>query len=263
MGTPLVIGQIDLSFHAAAAAVIAELLQRAGQDVTLTVAPHEQIYALQQAGEVDLVVSAWLPASHGNYIAPYANDLQKLAVIYNPYCIWGIPDWAPAEIQSITDLSDESNSRLFRKRIQGIGSGAGISRFSRTIIDNYELASKGFHFENGTLKDCTDAYVDAATNNELAIVPLWHPQWLHSAYNLRELKDPLGLLGGTDEATLVLRRDAIPKLADEAHRLLKSIELGNETMSQLDQEICIQGLSPITAAKNWIGENQALCDSWC
>ena len=48
------------------------------------------------------------------------------------------------------------------------------------------------------------------------MVPLWHPQSLHQEVELRELSDPMGLLGGQDDATLVVRRDAAAKLKHES-----------------------------------------------
>ena len=44
-------------------------------------------------GEVDVMVSAWLPASHGEYLAPFEQDVIKVTVLYEPYCIWGVPDY--------------------------------------------------------------------------------------------------------------------------------------------------------------------------
>lgn len=253
MRDTIILGQVGLSFHKAAGAVIAVQLERLGHNVLLRETPHEDMFRMLGEGEVDLVCSAWLPDSHGAYIAPFEDDLIKLGVIYRPYCIWGIPDTAPAEIASVTDLAKPEIAALFRKRIQGINPGAGISRFSRQMVVDYGLADLGFHFENGTVEDCTDAALDAVNTGELAVVPLWHPQWLHQELELRELDDPLGLLGGQDDATLVLRRDAVPKLNGESVAYLQTVNLGNDAVSQLDHLVCREGLSFTDAAQAWLG----------
>ncbi|MEH6523534.1 glycine betaine ABC transporter substrate-binding protein [Sulfitobacter sp.] len=252
MGKPLVIGQISLSFHTAAAAVVAELLEQLGHDVVLREAPHEAMYGLMQAGDVDLVVSAWLPDSHGVYLEPFRNEIEFLSVIYEPYCIWGIPADAPAEITCVSDLAKPDVASLFRKRIQGIAPGAGISRFSRQMVESYGLAPFGFHFENGTLDDCTNAYLDAMAADELSIMPLWHPQWVHTERPPRELSDPMGLLGGQDNATLVLRKDAMHKISAQGLNMLRKIYFGNETMSGLDHDICRKGMTPQEAARAYL-----------
>ncbi len=262
MTEPLIIGQISLTFHAAAAAIICELLREVGHKVILKEAPHERMYEMQQAGEVDLLISAWLPASHGKYVAPYENALCKLSTIYKPYCIWGISDIAPDHIRSVEDLANPDIAILFQKRIQGIAPGAGISRFSRQMIEDYELAEHGFYFENGSLEDCTNAFLNAEKAGKLAIIPLWHPQWLHREVSLRELTDPKGLLGGEDKATLVLRQDSKHKLSKQGYRLLENIYLGNKVISELDHDICVDKQTPRNAACAWIEKNRSLVDSW-
>lgn len=255
MTEPLVVGQIALSFHIATSAVVCELLERLGHDVVVKQASHEDLYEMLGKGEIDLLVSSWLPASHEKYIKEYQDQLAKLAVLYNPYCIWGISERAPSHIQSVEDLSKPEVAELFRKRIQGINPGAGISRFSRQMIDDYDLERQGFYFENGTLEDCANAFLDAEKAGEFAIIPLWHPQWLHQNNSLRELKDPKKLLGGHDDATLLLRRDAEHKVNTQGRKMLESLRIGNKTLSNLDYEICVEGKKPIEAARCWIESN--------
>ena len=262
MTQPLSVGQIALSFHAAAAAIVIELLEQLGHTIELHDAPHADMFAMQQAGKVDLVVSAWLPDSHEVYVKPYVNELEKLAVIYEPYCIWGVSDSAPDSIQSVSDLAKPEVAAQFRKLIQGIAPGAGISRFSRAMVDDYDLAAQGFHFENGTLDDCAQAYMDATAAGDLAIVPLWHPQWLHTEYKLRALKDPKGMLGGQDDATLVLRKDAMSKVSPQGLSMLRKIYLGNAVVSELDALICRQGYRPRDAANHWIKNNPTRVQEW-
>ncbi len=262
MPKPLVVGQIALSFHIATASVVCELLESLGHEVTIKEAPHEDLYEMLGKGEIDLLVSAWLPASHEKYIAPFEDQLSKHAVIYNPYCIWGISERAPSHIQSVADLSNPDVAKLFRKRIQGINPGAGISRFSRQMIDEYELKHQGFHFENGSLEDCANAYIDAEKAGEFAIIPLWHPQWLHQDYALRELKDPKGLLGGKDSATLLLRKDAHHKINASGFRLIDNMTLGNAAVSKLDHDVVHSGRSPRSVARTWINANKGRVDGW-
>ena len=74
MSTVVRLGHIALSFHQASTAVVAELLRNAGHNVHLSAAPHVQMFERFGRGNVDMLVSAWLPASHGAYLAPFLND---------------------------------------------------------------------------------------------------------------------------------------------------------------------------------------------
>jgi glycine betaine/proline transport system substrate-binding protein len=66
------------------------------------------------------------------------------------------------------------------------------------------------------------------------VIPLWHPQWLHHRYRIRELEDPKRLLGGRDHATLIVRKDAIQRIGMAAIGELEGMHLGNARVSELD-----------------------------
>ncbi|KAK3605155.1 hypothetical protein CHS0354_000824 [Potamilus streckersoni] len=194
----LYLESIALSFHKAAGAVIQALLVEDGVNVKASSAPHALAYEHLATGKVDFVCAAWLPGSHGKYldsIAKVGQVIEKFSVIYNPYTIWGVPDYIPAnEVASVGDLKKPNVAAKMNKLIQGIGAGAGISRFSREIVEKYKLGEWGYHFENGSMEDCVNAFERAYAKKEWVVVPLWHPQYLHSKYKIRELKEPNGLL---------------------------------------------------------------------
>ncbi|UYC13975.1 glycine betaine ABC transporter substrate-binding protein [Xanthomonas sp. CFBP 8445] len=244
---------IDLSFHRAASGVIRSVLARHGVDVTETLAPHAQAFEQLHAGAADMLCSAWLPDSHGVYFAPMASRFEKVAVLYRPYAYWGVPDDVPqALVSSIEDLRKPEVAARMHKRIQGIGAGAGISRFSRTAMTQYGLAEAGYHFENGTLDDCVAAYEHAVQHGRWVVLPLWKPQFLHEQYAIRPLQDPLGVMGGADEATLVARHEVMHRLPAEAASALRSTSLGNDAVSRLDYLVSRDRVDPLEAARRWL-----------
>lgn len=260
---PLVVGQIDLSFHAASAGVVRRVLQQGGVQHTLRVAPHEQIYQMLGSGEIDMAISAWLPGSHGAYIQPYEQDLIKLGVLYEPYTLWGVPDYVPEDaVAEVADLRRPDVAARMTKRIQGIGPGAGISRFSREIMTAYDLEAAGYSFHNGTLDECTGAFEQAVAQKRWVVVPLWHPQYLHNQHRIRELAEPRGLLRGKDAATLVLRRAAAPLLPAPTLATLQNITLGNAVVAELDFMISREGLDPLDAAQRWMTRHPEAVAAW-
>jgi len=201
------------------------------------------------AGDVDLLVSAWLPASHGGYLAPYENETLRLGVLYEPYCIWGVPDYIPIDaVAAVEDLLRPDVVARMGKLVQGINPGAGISRFSQAMIEAYGLSRAGYHFETGTEADCFDRFEAAVAVNEWIVVPLWHPQYLHHRYRIRELAEPRGLLGGRDAATLIVRTDAVSRIQPAALDALAHLTLGNAAVSELDYLVSKKGLAPLEAA---------------
>ncbi|MBB3237311.1 ABC-type proline/glycine betaine transport system substrate-binding protein [Phyllobacterium endophyticum] len=89
-------------------ALVEGVLQRHGLQVERSAAPHEEMFKRLGRGEVDMLVSAWLPWSHQIYLDPIADDVRKLTVLYSPFCIWGVPDFVPVDaVASVTDLVRE------------------------------------------------------------------------------------------------------------------------------------------------------------
>jgi hypothetical protein len=40
-----------------------------------------------------------------DYLAPFEKDVRKVTVLYEPYCLWGVPDFVPEDaVSEIADL---------------------------------------------------------------------------------------------------------------------------------------------------------------
>lgn len=252
------LGYIDLSFHAASAALVQRTLERHGYLVEVSTAPHEEMFRLYSEGQVEMLVSAWLPASHGAYLAACKKPSTSLGVLYNPFCIWGVPDYVPEDqVATIADLLRPDVAQRMSRRIQGINPGAGISRFSKAMVTQYELDAEGYFFAQGTEADCFNRYEQSYAEREWFVVPLWHPQYLHHAYKIRALNEPLGLLGGEDQATLIAASDVVQEMPKELIEDLISLQPGNAAVSELDFLIRHKNLSALQAADIWLARQSA------
>lgn len=199
-----------------------------------------------------MLVSAWLPASHDVYLAPYQDNTVKLTVLYHPYCIWGVPDYVPvSDVTSVEDLLRPDVLLKMEKRILGINPGAGISRFSRTMIEEYQLSDSGYYFENGSESACYSTFEQAVSEQRWLVIPLWHPQFLHHRYTIRALEEPKGLLGGQDEATLIASKSITEIFEPQLLAELQALSPGNTVISELDYLICRQNKTPSQAAEIW------------
>jgi len=255
---PIRLGYIDLSFHAASAGVVKEILERHGHTVELRAAPHEAMFDLLHANEVDIVSSAWLPSSHGAYLTPSANEVEKLTVLYEPYCLWGVPDYIPEDVlASVDDLKKPDVLARMDKIISGINPGAGISRFSAAMIDAYGLSAYGYRFEPGSEASAFGKFECAVAERRWLIIPLWSPQYLHHDYRIRSLAEPKGLLGGKDAATLVARKAVLPRIGEKALRELRELYLGNAVVTDLEHAIRVEGLTAQMAARRWIDKQES------
>ncbi|MGY4533194.1 glycine betaine/proline transport system substrate-binding protein [Pseudomonas sp. TE3786] len=259
------LGVTDLSFHRATAAVVTEVLQRMGFVVQRSYALHEENFAQLRAGTIDMLASAWLPHSHGIYQASVEKTVatRELGLHYQPYALWGVPEHVPAAaVQSIQDLLEPAVLARMQCRTQGIGAGAGISRFSQRIMQEYGLGAAGYTFHTGTEMDCWAAFERLVITGEWGVVPLWQPQFLHHQYAIRELQDPRMLLGGVDRAVLLAREDRLALLGPEQVQVLANIRLSNAIVAELDYAINRGEKTPDQAAHDWLCQQPEALAQW-
>ncbi len=231
------VGHISLSFHDAAAEQVELVLRSHGHKIERHSAPHEKMFEALGRAEVDMLVAAWLPWSHGGYFAPIADSVRMVTVLYEPYPIWGVPEYVPAHIASIPDLLSPEALDKMDRRIQGMAPGAGISEMSPRAVEAYGLHTAGYHFVNGSEDDCIGAFVEAVAQQRWLVMPFWHPQALHARFRIRRLQDPKMILGSTDNATLLVRNDAEGLIGEAALADLAALYLGNPMVNALDTAI--------------------------
>lgn len=235
------IGVTDLSFHHVAASLVMHVLEGMEFEVDRIYSPHEENFQKLKAGEVDMLASAWLPSSHGGYKVDVekVSPLFELGLHYEPYALWGVPDYIPVEdVAEVADLLKPQVLQKMNPRIQGINAGAGISRFSLKMVEEYGLSASGYQFHTGTEEECFGTFERAVLNQDWLVVPLWKPQFLHFRYHIRELKDPKGLLGIVDKAVLLLRQDRAPLFTNAELQTLDSLRFSNDIIAELDYQVC-------------------------
>jgi glycine betaine/proline transport system substrate-binding protein len=246
MTRPLRIGHIALSFHDAAAEQVELVLRSHGHDIERHHAPHEAMFGALGRGEVDMLVAAWLPWSHGRYFAPIEESVRMVTVLYEPYPIWGVPEYVPADVAAIPDLLRPPALEKMERLIQGMAPGAGISEMSPRAVHEYGLDTAGYHFENGTEDECISRFVDAVAQRRWVVMPFWHPQALHRRFRIRRLQDPKTILGATDNATVLVRRDSEDVIGPAALSDLAALHLGNPLVVELDHALRRRSSTPYT-----------------
>ena len=261
MTQKIIIGVTDLSFHRITASLITHIVQNMGFSVERIYEHHEKNFENLKEGKTDMLASAWLPSSHGGY----KNEVEKtvpltnLGLHYQPYALWGVPEYIPQEIvNEVSDLLKPEVLQKMTRKIQGINPGAGISRFSKKMIQEYNLAEAGYEFHTGPEEDCFYAFEKAVKNKQWVVVPLWKPQFLHFKYKIRELKDPKGLLGIVDKAVLLVRDDKKHLFTKKQLELLDSLNFENHIIAELDYKVSREGKDIDTVTKDWLITNKLL-----
>lgn len=255
MKPSIAIGVTDLSFHHVTASLVTHTLNDMGFEVTRHYAPHQDNFAQLKAGKVDMLSSAWLPSSHGAYKEEVETvvPLLELGLHYEPYALWGVPDYVPeSSVSQVSDLLKDDVISKMKHDIQGINPGAGISRFSKKMLEEYGLQEVGYRFHTGSEEDCFGTYERAVANKEWIVVPLWKPQFLHYKYTIRDIADPKGLLGVVDRAVLLLRQDRTALFTPEQLEALDKLRFSNDIIAALDYQVCREGKDLDEVTREWL-----------
>lgn len=100
------------------------------------------MYTGLSGGSIDVITTAWVPATHGAYMDQYGDDLQTLGVNLDEGAKLGlvVPNYT-AEALELTTIADlQGLGSEFGHKITGIDAGAGIMAMAEEAIEVYELA---------------------------------------------------------------------------------------------------------------------------
>ncbi|MFC4336397.1 glycine betaine ABC transporter substrate-binding protein [Salininema proteolyticum] len=206
-------------------------LEAAGYEVEL----HQtsKVGVLFQAladGSYDLFLDTWLPTTHETEWAKHKDVLEDIGVWYDSAKLtMAVPTYVDG-VDSLEDLKD--NADLFESKIVGIESSSGLAEaVNEHVIPGYGLDAYD-HVTSST--NTMLATLDSSINEEKPVlVTLWKPHWAYGTYDLKDLKDPEGALGGAEEIHVVGREGFsadFPDLVDA----LSTFKMSDEKLSDLE-----------------------------
>jgi len=261
---PVRMGQIGLSFYAVTAGVVQEVLERLGHSVEITTGSHAQIFPRLGAGEVDLLVAAWLPHGHSVYWEQYGAQATELGVLYEgARFAWMVPAYVPEEaVASIDDLRKPEVAARMSKVIQGTGRDSGNMILSAEVVKAYGLDEAGYALRPGTLSDFHGSYGRALAAQAWFVMPLWYPHFINRVGSMRPLADPQGILGPASRGTLVASRAWAEQAPPRTLQVLSRIHLGLDAVAEMDRLVNVERFSPREAAQAWMRANEAAVAAW-
>lgn len=233
-------------------AVLEEKLHKKVEILPVSAAAMWQAVA---SGDVDGMVTAWLPVTHGNYLKKVKDKVVDLGVIV-PGAKIGlvVPDYVT--IDSIDQL--EGAKAKFSGKIIGIDPGAGIMTKTEKAIKDYDL--KGYTLVEGSDATMTAALSDAIKHKEWVVITGWTPHWMFGRWQLKYLKDPKGVFGGDENIHAIVSKN-LEKEKPEVYAFLSKYKLPMSDLQALMAANKENG-KPYENAKKFIAEHPKLVDSW-
>jgi glycine betaine/proline transport system substrate-binding protein len=233
------------------------LLEDQGYEVDLYPVAAAAMWQAVGAGDMDGMVTAWLPVTHATYLDKLQGKVENLGPIsYGARLGWAVPSYVT--IDSIAEMN--ANADKFDGKIIGIDPGAGIMGLSEKVMEEYNLNK--FELIEGSGATMTMALSNAIKNKEWVVVTAWSPHWMFGRWDLKYLEDPKGVLGEEEHIDTIVRKglkDDMP----EVYGILDRFAYENPNQLQMlmawNQE---PDADPLENAKRFLKEHPELVKTW-
>lgn len=262
--TTIQLGQVGLSFYAVKGGVVQELLERDGYTVEVTEGSHAEIFPMLGEGEVDILAATWLPNGHAALYEPVQDVTFPIAPLYeDARFFWVVPSYVPEdEVNSIADLTDPEVRANFPDEIVSLPETTGLTTGGRRVVEAYGLDEAGYELVAAPPADWLGTFDEAIAAGTWVVFPLWQPQWVNAAYDVRALEEPLNAYGDPDTAYLLGHEGLADKLSPESLERLSNVRLSVEDVTEMDRMVNVDGLTPREAARTWMDTNQEAVEAW-
>jgi glycine betaine/proline transport system substrate-binding protein len=237
--------------------VVKAALEQMGYEVEVLPVAAAAMWQATASGDVDGMVTAWLPVTHADYLAKVKDDVDDLGPIVGGARLgWAVPTYVT--IDSITELND--NADKFDGKVIGIDPGAGLMRLSEQVMKDYGLDK--FQLMEGSGATMTASLSNAVKDNKWVVVTAWSPHWMFGRWELKYLDDPKGVLGEEETIHTIVRKGLKADMP-EVYNFLDNFSWKNPDQLQMvmawNQE---PGTTPEENAKKFLKENPDMMKEW-
>lgn len=247
---------VEWAGEIAATYVAQVVLEEMGYRVTSTPVSAAAMWQGMANGDGDGMLSAWLPATHAEYLAQTQDRVELLEPVLHGARI-GLLVPTYVEIDTVAELNE--HAARFNGEIVGIDPGAGLMAATERAIEVYGLDN--MRLIEGSDAAMTSALGAAVDNDEWVVVTGWTPHWKEAAWDLKYLEDP-ELVFGDEEYVAAVARAGLAEDMPEVYQFLNNFYW---TPAQLGEVLMWNeepGADPYETAKRWVAANRSIVDSW-
>lgn len=249
---------VEWDCAAASTTVVQAVLQEEmGYKVEMLPVAAAAMWQAVGTGNVDAMVTAWLPVTHADYYAKVKDKVENLGPITHGARLgWAVPTYVT--IDSMEEINDHADK--FGGRITGIDPGAGLMGLSEKAVKEYNMDK--MELMEGSDAMMTAALANAIKNKEWIIVTAWSPHWKFGTWDLKYLEDPKGILGDEEHIDTIVRKglkDDMP----EVYNFLNNFAWKDANQLQMVMAWNAEkGADRYENAKRFIRENKEQVDGW-
>lgn len=254
----LTVGSPGVSFHRVANWVVVKGLERLGYTVDIVdQMPHRDMYPKFVAGEIDLVTGTDLPFNHAPWLWNHTDQFVVAGTVNEATdIVVGVP--SNAGITSASELVSAKDDFAHEILSLDVDTCPACVDLGQRFAD-----SLGFTLRQVTPKEFQSEVAERISKNEKFIVSWYVPCYLQALVSgIVNLAGDVAPWDRHNAGKIVVRRDRMNKLDDEARNFLGAAFVGNDAIQQMDVKVNIDSMQESDAAQQWIEANQDLWDSF-
>ncbi|MFI8774494.1 glycine betaine ABC transporter substrate-binding protein [Gordonia sp. NPDC062954] len=242
---------------AAAAYLMKNVLATNGYGVQVKTVDVQAGFSATAHGDIDVIPDVWLPTTHSSYVNRHGAQLESLGCWYDDATLTiAVNSSSPA--RSIADLKDLSDA--YDDTLVGIEPGAGETLLvTDRVIPEYGLGD--LTFRNSSTADMLGSLQQAIVDERNIAVTLWRPHWAYAEFDIRDLDDPLGALGGT-EGIWSFATEGFAGAAPKAAQMFANLILSDAELADLEYLMVARHdrSDPDGAVVEWLGAHPDFAD---
>jgi len=254
--------------------VKAVLQEKMGYDCEIIPMKADEMWEAVATGEVDGMVSAWLPTTQCELYEQCADRVVNLGpnlegariglvvpdiTLGRQTAATGLRNKPYITVESIPELNDYAAK--FDHRIIGIDPESGIMKRTQEAMRVYDLQDR-FELIKSSDKAMTDALGKAISRQQWVVVTGWVPHWKFARWQLKFLDDPKGVYGDEEHINTIVRK-GLKEDMPEVYAFLDNFYWNPEDMGRLliwihDDE----GMFPYGKAMRYLEYHEDQIESW-
>ncbi|NLY40697.1 MAG: glycine betaine ABC transporter substrate-binding protein [Desulfovibrionales bacterium] len=249
------IAYVEWDCATASTSVAQAALEKMGYEVEILPVAAAAMWQALGTGDVDAILTAWLPVTHADYYAKVQDKVERVSVVTGGAKLgWAVPSYVT--INSIEEL--DAHAEKFNNVIVGIDPGAGLMKLSEQAIQDYGLKLELMEGSGATM---TAALADAIKNNTWVVVTGWSPHWMFGKWDLKYLDDPKGALGGEEMIEAIVRKGLKADLP-EVHSFFSNFKWDSPNQLQMVMAWNQEGGTPEENAQRFLKEYPDTVRGW-
>jgi ABC-type proline/glycine betaine transport system substrate-binding protein len=254
----LIVGSPGVSFHRVANYVVVKGLEKLGYTVDIMdQMPHREMYPKFVAGEIDLVTGTDLPFNHAPWLWNHTDQFVVMGTVNEATdIVLGVPSTAGPK--SVSDLV--SAKADFTNEILSLDEDTCPA----CVKQGQDFAdSLGFTMRQVNPTEFQTEVADRVGKDEKFIVSWYVPCYLQALVSgMVNLAGDVEPWSRHNAGKVVIRRDRLSKLDDEARNFLGAAFVGNDAIQEMDVSVNRDNMTESDAAQQWIEGHQELWDSF-